>query len=165
MSMKKKLYYALAFVFVSSFFIITTTLTHLVQNRSDAKAKLISNASVQEDSVSLIFTGRRELNGFKGYHDYRRGYVKYKDNWWYPEAAFVTSPHLSTQGASLKVVSDTKREFLASSSEKLEKKEPWMLKQHIESCRVRYRSYNKNDNSFQPFHGPRKQCLSHFFKG
>lgn len=40
-----------------------------------------------------------------------------------------------------------------------------MLKQHIESCHARYRSYNKNDNSYQPFHGPRKQCLSRFFKG
>ncbi|WP_039759500.1 BA14K family protein [Bartonella queenslandensis] len=165
MSMKKKLYYALAFIFVSSFFIIVTTFVNWEQNRSDAKAKPVTQTSIQESSVPLIFTGRRELNGFKGYHHYRRGYVKYKDNWWYPEVAFVTSPHLSTKDASLKFVSDTKRVFLTSSSEKPEKKEPWILKQHIESCRARYRSYNKNDNSFQPFHGPRKQCLSRFFKG
>lgn len=165
MRMKKKLYYALAFIFMSSLFIITTALVHLGQNRGDAKAKLVSQTAVQERSVSLIFTGRRELNGFKGYHHYRRGYVKYKDNWWYPEAAFVTSSHLSTKGASLKVVSDAKRVFLTASSESSEKKEPWMLKQHIESCRARYRSYNQNDNSFQPFQGPRKQCLSRFFKG
>ncbi|WP_212111768.1 BA14K family protein [Bartonella queenslandensis] len=165
MRMKKKLYYALAFIFVSSFFIIITTFVNWGQNRSDAKAKLVAQTSIQESSVPLIFTGRRELNGFKGYHHYRRGYVKYKDNWWYPEAAFVTSSHLSTKDASLKFVSDAKRVFLTSSSEKLEKKEPWVLKQHIESCRARYRSYNKNDNSFQPFHGPRKQCLSRFFKG
>ncbi len=160
--MKKKLYYALAFVFVSSLFMITTTFVYLEQNRGDAKATLASQSSVQEHSVPLVFTGRRELNGFKGYHHYRRGYVKYKDNWWYPEAAFVTELHLSTKDASLKVVSDAKRVFLTSSSEK---KEPWMLKEHIESCRARYRSYHKNDNSFQPFHGPRKQCLSRFFKG
>ncbi|EJF87130.1 BA14K family protein [Bartonella rattimassiliensis] len=165
MRMKKKLYYALAFVFFCSFFIITTTLVNLVQNRSDAKAKSTFQTSIQESSVPLIFTGRRELNGFKGYHNYRRGYIKYKDNWWYPETAFVASPHLSAKDASLKVVSDAKRTFLTSYSEKLEKKEPWMLKQHIESCRARYRSYNKNDNSFQPFHGARKQCLSRFFKG
>ncbi|ACS52092.1 BA14K family protein [Bartonella grahamii] len=165
MSMKKKLYYALAFVLVSSFFIITTTLVNWGQNRSDAKAKLVTQTSVQDSSVPLIFTGRRELNGFKGYRHYRRGYRKYSDNWWYPEVAFVTSPHLSTKSASLKVVPDAKKVFLTSSSEKLEKKEPWMLKQHIESCRARYRSYNKNDNSFQPFHGGRKQCLSRFFKG
>ncbi len=163
--MKKQLYYALAFVFISSLFMITTALVHLEQNRGAAKAKLVSQTFIQESSVPLIFTGRRELNGFKGYHHYRRGYVKYKDNWWYPEAAFVTSPHLSTKGVSLKDVSDAKRVFLTSSSEKPEKKELWMLKQHVESCRARYRSYNKNDNSFQPFHGPRKQCLSRFFKG
>ncbi|MBB4075861.1 hypothetical protein GGR08_000142 [Bartonella fuyuanensis] len=163
--MKKKLYYALAFVFVSIFFIITVIFPNFVKNRSDATAKLISQTSFQESSVPLIFTGRRELNGFKGYHHYRRGYIKYKDNWWYPEEAFVPLLHLSTKHAPLKVVSDTKRVFLISSSEKLEKKEPWMLKQHFEACRARYRSYNKNNNSFQPFHGPRKQCLSRFFKG
>lgn len=164
MSMKKKLYYALVFIF-SSFFIIITTFVNWKQNRSEVKAKLVAQTSIQENSVPLIFMDRRKLNGFKGYHHYRRGYIRYKDNWWYPEAAFVTSPHLSTKGASLKVVSDSKRVFLTSSSEKLEKKEPWMLKQHIESCRARYRSYNIKNNSFQPFHGPRRQCLSRFFKG
>ncbi|WP_455480720.1 BA14K family protein [Bartonella sp. B12(2025)] len=162
MYMKKKLYYALALVFIGSFFIITTNIVDLVQNKSDAEAKVMSQTFVQKSSVPLIFTGRRELNGFKGYHNYRRGYRKYRDNWWYPEAAFVTLPHLNTKRASLKAVSEEERMFLISS---LKKKEPWMFKQHIESCRARYRSYNKSDNSYQPFHGPRKQCLSRFFKG
>ncbi|WP_208433303.1 BA14K family protein [Bartonella taylorii] len=162
MCMTKKLYYALALVFVGSFFIITTNIVDLVQNKSDAKAKVVPQAFVQESSVPLIFTGRRELNGFKGYHNYRRGYVEYRDNWWYPEAAFVALPQLNTKRAPLKVTSNARRMFLISS---LEEKELGALKQHIESCRARYRSYNKDDNSYQPFHGPRKQCLSRFFKG
>lgn len=160
MRMKKKLYYALALVLLGSFFIITTNIVSLVQDKRDAEGKQVSSDFVGESSVPLIFTGRREINGFKGYHNYRRGYVKYRDDWWYPEAAFVALPHSETKHAPLKVASEA-RVFLTSS---LEKKEPWMLKQHIESCQARYRSYNKNDNSYQPFHGPRKQCLSRFFK-
>ncbi|WP_208435478.1 BA14K family protein [Bartonella phoceensis] len=160
MFMKKKLCYVLALVFIGSFFIITTNIVNLAQNKSDVEAKEISQAFVDEHSVPLIFTGRRELNGFKGYHHYRRGYRKYRDNWWYPEAAFFTSSHPDKKRASLKVVPDTKKAILISS---LEKKEPWMLKKHVESCRARYRSYNKEDNSYQPFHGSRKQCLSRFF--
>lgn len=160
MCMKKKLYYVFAFVLLGSFFIITTNIVNLVQDKRNVEAKLVSSDFVGESSVPLIFTGRREINGFKGYHNYRRGYVKYKDDWWYPEAAFVTLSHSETKHAPLRVASEPKRVFLTSS---LEKKEPWMLKQHIESCQARYRSYNKNDNSYQPFHGPRKQCLSRFF--
>lgn len=31
---------------------------------------------------------------------------------------------------------------------------------HIEWCVYRYRSYRISDNSFQPYHGPRRQCIS-----
>ncbi|WP_273719687.1 MULTISPECIES: BA14K family protein [unclassified Bartonella] len=161
MCMKKKLYYAFALVLMGSFFLITTNIVNLVQDKSDVEAKLVSSDFVNESSVPLILTGRRELNGFKGYHNYRRGYVKYRDNWWYPEAAFAALPHSETKHVPLKTVLEDKRVFLISS---LEKKQPWMPKKHVESCRARYRSYNKNDNSYQPFHGPRKQCLSRFFK-
>ncbi|GAA4658116.1 BA14K family protein [Bartonella pachyuromydis] len=160
MCIKKKLYYALALVLLGVFFIITTNIVNLVQDKRGDEIKVAPSDFVDDSAVALIFTGRRELNGFKGYHNYRRGYVKYKDNWWYPEAAFVVLPYSEKKHAPLRVASEPKRVFLTSS---LEKKEPWMLKQHIESCQARYRSYNKNDNSYQPFHGSRKQCLSRFF--
>ncbi|WP_144751777.1 MULTISPECIES: BA14K family protein [Bartonella] len=160
MCMKKKLYYALALVLFGSFFIITTNIVNLVQDKRDLESKVVSSDFGDENSVPLVFTGRRELNGFKGYHNYRRGYVKYKDNWWYPQAAFVALPNSETKHAPQKIMSGAKKVFLISSAEK---KQPWMLKQHVESCQMRYRSYNKNDNSYQPFHGPRKQCLSRFF--
>lgn len=33
---------------------------------------------------------------------------------------------------------------------------------HVRWCSVRYRSYRAHDNSFQPYHGPRRQCRSPF---
>jgi hypothetical protein len=31
---------------------------------------------------------------------------------------------------------------------------------HVEWCYARYRSYRAWDNTFQPYNGPRRQCIS-----
>jgi len=31
---------------------------------------------------------------------------------------------------------------------------------HVDWCSMRYRSYRPQDNTFQPFNGPRRQCFS-----
>jgi hypothetical protein len=31
---------------------------------------------------------------------------------------------------------------------------------HIDWCYARYRSYRASDNTFQPYHGPRRSCIS-----
>lgn len=31
---------------------------------------------------------------------------------------------------------------------------------HYRWCEARYRSYRASDNTFQPYHGPRRQCIS-----
>lgn len=37
--------------------------------------------------------------------------------------------------------------------------------QHVAWCYSNYRSYRDYDNTFQPFNGPRKLCISPFFRG
>ncbi|WP_332065210.1 BA14K family protein [Bartonella sp. CB189] len=157
----KSLCYALVVLFIGSILIIITHITHFTE-KSNAEIKELYQSSIQEKWMPLIVTGRRELNGFKGYRNYRVGYHRYSDNWWYPKIAFTKLPNLDENHRSLKEESASKKVFLAPP---LEEKEPWMFKQHIDSCMLRYRSYNKNDNSYQPFHGPRKQCFSRVFKG
>lgn len=34
---------------------------------------------------------------------------------------------------------------------------------HVRWCNNRYRSYRAWDNSFQPYHGPRRQCMSPYY--
>lgn len=34
---------------------------------------------------------------------------------------------------------------------------------HVAWCYRRYRSYRERDNSFQPYHGPRKPCISPYY--
>ena len=38
-------------------------------------------------------------------------------------------------------------------------------RQHVDWCFGRYNSYRASDNSFKPYNGPRKPCLSPYFKG
>lgn len=35
---------------------------------------------------------------------------------------------------------------------------------HVRWCYDRYRSYRASDNTFQPYHGPRKQCVSPYMR-
>lgn len=157
----QSLCYILAIISIGNIFIMTTNIAGSVQ-KSDTEAVVAHQSSIQEDVFPLMVTGRKEINGFKGYRNYRRGYRKYVDNWWYPKEAFAVLEDLDTKHGSLKAIFTSKETILVSS---FEKKESWMSKEHIDSCIARYRSYNKNDNSYQPFNGPRKQCLSRIFKG
>jgi hypothetical protein len=34
---------------------------------------------------------------------------------------------------------------------------------HVNWCYNRYRSYRAYDNTFQPYHGPRRQCISPYY--
>lgn len=34
---------------------------------------------------------------------------------------------------------------------------------HVRWCYSRYRSYRASDNTFQPYHGPRRQCISPYY--
>ncbi|CAN0656016.1 Lectin-like protein BA14k [Nitratireductor aquimarinus] len=35
---------------------------------------------------------------------------------------------------------------------------------HVNWCYDRYRSYRASDNTFQPYHGPRKRCISPYYR-
>ncbi|WP_332059983.1 BA14K family protein [Bartonella sp. CB74] len=158
MLVTKNLYYVLVILLIGNVFMMITNITGFAK-KNDTEVKVSHQSSIQENLLPLTVTGRRELNGFKGYRHYRRGYRRYSDDWWYPEVAFVTSPHSDAKHVSRKAAAISKKRIFS------EERKPWMLKQHIKSCMARYRSYNKNDNSYQPFHGPRKQCFSSVFKG
>ncbi|WP_274424166.1 BA14K family protein [Chelativorans sp. YIM 93263] len=34
---------------------------------------------------------------------------------------------------------------------------------HVYWCQQKYRSYRVSDNTFQPYHGPRKPCVSPYY--
>lgn len=81
--------------------------------------------------------GRGYYNGHRGYRDRRPGYRRH-NGWWFPPAAFVA-------GA---IVGGAISGGTSSGNA------------HVSWCYDRYRSYRASDNTFQPYQGPRRQCIS-----
>ena len=74
-------------------------------------------------------------NGHPGYKTRRPDY-RYHNGWWFPAGAFITGAIIG--GA---IVNDSGNA-------------------HIRWCHSRYRSYRSWDNRWQPYSGPRRQCIS-----
>jgi len=81
-------------------------------------------------------------NGHRGYRYYRPGYRRYGD-FWFPAAAFVTGAVIGGAIAN----SQPRVVYRGSNA-------------HVRWCYDRYRSYRAYDNTYQPYNGPRRQCIS-----
>ncbi|PWL18999.1 BA14K family protein [Falsochrobactrum shanghaiense] len=92
-------------------------------------------------------SGPRHWHGHRGYREYRRGYRRHSDGWWYPLAAFGAGAVLG--GALASPPPPVYRAPAHRSSNA-----------HVQWCYDRYRSYRASDNTFQPYNGPRRQCYS-----
>jgi hypothetical protein len=87
--------------------------------------------------------GRYYYNGHRGYRNYRQGYRRY-NGWWFPPAAFAFG---FTVAPAPRYVAPPRYGRGLSPA-------------HYQWCSYRYRSYRPYDNSFQPYHGPRRACFS-----
>jgi hypothetical protein len=76
-------------------------------------------------------------NGHRGYSYKRPGY-RYYDGFWFPLAAFAATAIIASQPRVVVRVSDA----------------------HVSWCYDRWRSYREYDNTYQPYNGPRRQCVS-----
>jgi len=81
--------------------------------------------------------GYRYYRGHRGYRHYRPGWRRY-NGWWFPPAAFLGGAIVG--GA----IANQSRGGSA----------------HTRWCYNRYRSYRAYDNTYQPYNGPRRQCIS-----
>jgi hypothetical protein len=78
--------------------------------------------------------GYRYWHGHRGYRYYRPGYRRY-NGFWFPPAAFAAGVVI---GATARHAGNA----------------------HVRWCRNHYISYRVSDNTYQPYHGPRRQCVS-----
>ncbi|WP_312943351.1 BA14K family protein [Agrobacterium sp.] len=77
-------------------------------------------------------------NGHRGYSDRRPGY-RYHNGYWFPMAAFAAGAIIG--GA-------------------MQQGQPSYGNSHTSWCANRWRSYRAYDNTYQPYNGPRAQCVS-----
>ncbi|WP_306119165.1 MULTISPECIES: BA14K family protein [unclassified Roseitalea] len=98
--------------------------------------------------------GHIYLNGHRGYKYKRSGYRHYK-GYWYPPRAFVV------------IGPDHRRHVYVRRYHRPHKVRPRIIdlnRAHYRWCDAKYRSYRASDNSFQPYHGPRKPCISPYWR-
>ena len=76
-------------------------------------------------------------NGHRGYRHYRHGYREY-NGWWFPATAFLGAAIIGNAIANA----------------------PRGGNAHVQWCYDHYRSYRASDNTYQPYGGPRRQCVS-----
>lgn len=84
--------------------------------------------------------------GYRGYNYYRPGY-RYYNGAWFPLAAFGTGLIIGNAFSAPPVYRYGGPVYRTGGS-------------HVRWCYDRYRSYRAYDNSFQPYSGPRRQCVS-----
>ncbi|UDF30549.1 UNVERIFIED_ORG: BA14K family protein [Roseateles sp. XES5] len=77
--------------------------------------------------------------GHRGYRYARPGYRRHDNGFWFPLAAFGA-------GAIIGGAIANDRSYGGGT--------------HVSWCANRYRSYRAYDNTFQPYGGPRRQCIS-----
>ncbi|CVI59327.1 MULTISPECIES: BA14K family protein [Agrobacterium] len=77
-------------------------------------------------------------NGHRGYRDRRPGY-RYHNGYWFPLAAFAAGAIIG--GA-------------------MQQPRPAYGGSHVAWCQNRWRSYRAYDNTYQPYNGPRRICVS-----
>lgn len=77
--------------------------------------------------------------GHRGFRHRRPGYREH-NGWWFPPAAFALGAIIG--GALAQPPAAAPRNA------------------HVEWCYARYRSYRASDNTFQPYNGPRRPCIS-----
>lgn len=85
----------------------------------------------------IIRNGDPYYHGHRGYRHYRRGYRHYH-GYWFPPAAFIAGAIIG--GA------------IANS--------PPAGSAHVRWCEQHYRSYDVRTDTYQPYNGPRRRCVS-----
>lgn len=89
---------------------------------------------------------RAYYRGHRGSRQARRGWRQHQ-GYWFPPAAFIAGAIIG--GAVTQPQQPSVRPGRMSQS-------------HVDWCFNRYRSYRVSDNTFQPYHGPRRVCNSPF---
>ena len=84
-------------------------------------------------------------NGHRGFRQKRRGYRQH-NGFWFPPAAFSFGVII---GGGQRGSSHVRPGYTNP--------------QHVRWCNNKYRSYRQRDNSFQPYHGPRRECRSPYY--
>ncbi|WIJ23978.1 BA14K family protein [Devosia sp. RR2S18] len=103
------------------------------------------------------FERRRDgwyFNGHRGSRDRHRGYQRY-NGFWFPPEAFAGAIIGGIIGGV--ITNQAPRHGNSYGAVRI-------TREHLVWCENRFRSYRASDNTFQPYNGPRQQCISPYLR-
>ncbi len=98
--------------------------------------------------------GHVYYHGHRGHRHHRHGY-RYHQGYWFPPAAFALGAIIGGAIAAAPAPRYYERRVYPAPVHRYS-----VGSAHERWCYDRYRSYRAWDNTFQPYHGPRRQCWS-----
>ncbi|MGG7516484.1 BA14K family protein [Allorhizobium undicola] len=90
--------------------------------------------------------------GYRGYREFRPGYRRHRDGYWYPLAAFAAGAIIGGAIASQPRPAPPPPSYGGGINPR-----------HYEWCQMRYRSYDSYSNTFVNYDGMRQQCYSPYY--
>ncbi|WP_417689892.1 BA14K family protein [Roseibium sp.] len=100
---------------------------------------LVTNARSTVRFGFYVYNGHPYYSGHRGF-PYRRPGWRHYNGWWFPPQAF---------GPAYRPGYPVARH---------------LSRAHYDWCFRKYRSYRARDNTFQPYHGPRRACRSPYWR-
>lgn len=125
--------------------VIPTNAFPLTPTVSHSTATTAEQVQYRYDRDRLYHDRRGWHRGHRGHRDYRPGYRRHSDGWWYPLAAFGAAAAIG--GA------------IANSPRPVVRLPP----RHVAWCQGRFKTYRSSDNTYIPSAGYRVQCNSPYF--
>jgi hypothetical protein len=92
-------------------------------------------------------------SGYRGYRYHRPGY-RFHEGYWYPLAAFGAGAIIGGAVAAPRYVEPAPAPVYRATN---------VSARHQQWCATRYRSYDPYSNTFQPYNGPRRTCVSPYY--
>ena len=90
------------------------------------------------------YNNRGYYNGHRGHRHRRPGY-RHFNGFWFPPSAFSFGI----------IIEEPRRGRYIRPG--------YTNPQHVRWCHRKYRSYDRRSNTFQPYHGPRRECRSPYY--
>lgn len=93
-------------------------------------------------------------NGHRGYKHHRYGYRKFRGHY-FPRHAFTARIYIGPRYV--------RPHYVRPGYVRPRHTRPsihYVTQRHVQWCYAKYRSYRAHDDTFQPYHGPRRHCRS-----
>ena len=112
---------------------------------------------------AIVIIGITSTVASANHHSYGDGQVAYQDYQYY-DGSFVKVGRKGRRNTAIALGAIVLGTMLYNQNQRQNHyQRNYNNNAHVNWCYNRYRSYRAYDNTFQPYHGPRRQCISPYY--